>query len=162
LLLSDLIWAGLAGFISGIAMTLYEYPFWKKWGMEGVSEWQVNWVMVTWFNSKWKSRQHPILSWTIASHIFHGVLIGIALRLVLPVVITVLPIAKLSSVMDAVILAVALWFFITYLGRKPFESSGKIRITNRGLLVGLFSGIIFGIVLGLLISLFPDSYASLP
>jgi len=130
--------------------------------MEGVSEWQVNWVMVTWFNTKWKSRQQPILSWTIASHVFHGVLIGIALRLVLPVVIVVLPIAKLSTIVDAVILAVALWFFITYLGRKRFESSGKIHITNRGLLVGLLSGIVFGIVLGLSISLFPVPNASLP
>jgi len=162
MILSDLIWAGLAGLTGGIIMTVSEYPFWKKWGMEGVSEWQVNWVMMTWFNSKWKSRQQPILSWTIASHIFHGVLVGIALRLVLPVVIIVLPVTKISTILDAVVLAVALWFFITYSGRKRFEVPGKIRITNRGLLVGLLSGIIFGIVLGLLLSVFPDSYASLP
>ncbi|HYB03538.1 MAG TPA: hypothetical protein VED17_03690 [Nitrososphaerales archaeon] len=162
MIFSDLIWAGLAGLVSGIAMTLLEFPFWKKWGMEGVSEWQVNWVMMTCFNSKWRLRQQPILSWTIASHIFHGVLIGIALRLVLPVTILLLPVAKISTILDAVVLAVALWFFITFSGRKRFEVPGKIRITNRGLLVGLLSGIIFGIVLGLLLSLFPDSYASLP
>jgi len=34
-----------AGLVAAICMTLVEVPFRKKWGMEGVAEWQVNAVM---------------------------------------------------------------------------------------------------------------------
>ena len=42
-----LVRAGLAGLAAGVLMTLFEIPFWKKWGLEGVAEWQVNAVMVS-------------------------------------------------------------------------------------------------------------------
>ena len=45
-LLLDLVGAGLAGLAAGLLMTLFEIPFWGKWGLEGVAEWQVNLVIV--------------------------------------------------------------------------------------------------------------------
>ncbi len=153
MILVDLEWAGIAGLVSAVLMTLLEYPFWKKWGMEAVVEWQVNWVMVSMLNQKWKSMQKPILSWTIASHISHGIVAGIAFRLLLPVFFTLIPFAKFSVIFDTVVYGIVLWILFNVLGRRTIESAGGIRITNRGLVGSLFSDIVYGIFLGLLIPL---------
>ncbi len=149
----DIIWAGLAGFIASVLMTLVEYPFWKKWGMEGVAEWQINWVMVSRLSKKWKALRDPILSWTIASHLSHGVVAGIVFRLLFPTFFLLIPFAKFSLLFDGVVYGIALWFLFTALGRRTFESAGGIRITNRGLFGALLSDALYGLFLGLLISL---------
>ncbi len=121
--------------------------------MEAVVEWQVNWVMVSVLNKRWKSLRKPILSWTIASHISHGIAAGIAFRLLIPVFFTLIPFSKFSIIFDAVVYGIVLWILFNVLGRKTIESAGGIRITNRGLLGSLLSDIIYGIFLGLLIPL---------
>ena len=153
MILFDLVWAGIVGLVSALLMTLFEYPFWKKWGMEAVVEWQVNWVMVSMLNKRWKFMQKPILSWTIASHISHGIAAGIAFRLLLPIFFALIPFAKFSVVFDAIVYGIVLWILFNVLGRRSIESAGGIRITNRGLIGSLLSDIVYGIFLGLLIPL---------
>lgn len=150
--LFDLFRAGVSGLVGAIVMTLVEYPFWRKWGMQGVAEWQVNWVMVSRLNKKWKTMRNPILSWTIASHLSHGVLAGIAFRLLLLYLFEI-PFGSVSVILDAVVFGVALWFLFTFLGRRIYESTGKIKITSRGLLGALLSDGVYGLFLGFLISI---------
>ena len=38
----DVIEASIAGLAAAVFMTLSEFPFYKKWGMSGVGEWQVD------------------------------------------------------------------------------------------------------------------------
>ncbi|MDH2901757.1 MAG: hypothetical protein PXY39_12385 [archaeon] len=151
-LLLDLFLAAISGFFAAVIMTLVEYPFWKRWGMQGVAEWQVNWVMISSLNKKWKAIRNPILSWTIASHLSHGVLAGIAFRLLLPYFFEI-PFGRVSLILDAVVFGVALWFLFTFLGRRMYESTGKIKITSLGLLGALLSDTVYGFFLGLLIFL---------
>jgi hypothetical protein len=152
LFLFDLIWAGMAGFVSAVVMTIIEYPFWKKWGMQGVGEWQVNWVMISRLSKKWRTKGNPILSWTIASHLSHGVVAGVAFRILLPFFF-IIPFTKFSIILDAVIFGIALWFLFTFLARRVYESAGNITITKRGLLGALISDSVYGFFLGLLITL---------
>ncbi len=150
----DLFLAGAAGFLSAIIMTLIEYPFWRAWGIQGVSEWQVNWVMVSALSKKWKTMKNPLISWTIASHISHGVVAGIAFRLLLPFVIPFLRMANASLLLDGTIFGIALWFLFTFLLRRVYEKSGQVQITDRGLLIGLLSDASFGFFLGLFVTIF--------
>lgn len=151
MLLLYLVWGAIAGFIAAIIMTLAEIPFWKKWGIEGVAEWQINWVMVSQMNKEWKVTTKPRLSWTIASHLLHGVAAGIAFGILLPIFLFVGRLPNESVLWIGLLYGVALWFLFAYLGRRTFESAGKIRITNRGLLGALLSDSVYGFTLGLLI-----------
>jgi hypothetical protein len=42
----------LAGLFSTLMMSLFELPFWRKWGLEGVLEWHENQVLYSKF-CKW-------------------------------------------------------------------------------------------------------------
>jgi hypothetical protein len=158
-LLVELVWAAFAGFVAALVMTVVELPLWKKWGMEGVAEWQVNWVMVSQMRKEWKQRPRPILSWTLASHISHGVAAGMVFRLLLQLFFLIITLPVPSVVWFGVLYGVALWFLFTVLGRRTYESVGKIIITNRGLLGALLSDAVYGLVLGLLV--WVGSYSSL-
>lgn len=35
------------GLVSTLIMTIYEIPFWKKWGLEGILEWHENQILFT-------------------------------------------------------------------------------------------------------------------
>jgi len=39
--------AAFFGMVSATFMTLVESLFWRRWGMSGVSEWQMNWVTLS-------------------------------------------------------------------------------------------------------------------
>src|SRR5437870_1331371 len=46
-LVLELLWGCIAGLVAAVCMTIFELPFWKNWGMEGVAEWQVNSAIVS-------------------------------------------------------------------------------------------------------------------
>jgi hypothetical protein len=131
-------------------MTLVEYPFWRTWGMEGVAEWQVNWVMVSKIKKKKSSK--PDMPWTIASHLSHGVIVGVAFRLLLYFLYPAVPLLRVSIILDGAVLGITLWVLFLVLPRKLYETSGKIEISNRGLLAALLSDFLYGLFLGLFIA----------
>jgi hypothetical protein len=153
LILFELLWASIAGLLSACIMTCIEYPFWRKWGMQGVAEWQINWVMVSRLSKNWKMKRAPVLSWTIASHLFHGIVAGAVFRLLLAYVIVV-PTERYLIILSGIVFGFALWFLFTFLMRGIYESVGKITITRKGLFGALLSDSVYGFVLGLLISFF--------
>jgi uncharacterized protein YacL len=131
-------------------MTLFEIPFWRKGGMEGVAEWQVNSVIV-WVLIRRFTQRRVVISMSVAMHLFHGAVLG-ALFLVLLYWLqtaTILP----MSLVYALVYSVLLWIVSPYLTRNLFASLGGFRITREGLTVSLLGHVIYGIFLGLLISI---------
>src|SRR6266704_2121851 len=136
--------ASLAGLVAGIFMTLVEIPFWRKWGMEGVAEWQVNSVIV-WVMIRKFTRRRVVTSMSVAMHLFHGAVLGL-LFLVL------LDLSQTASVLPMVLVyALLLWIISPYLTRNLFASVGGFRITRQGLTVSFLGHIIYGVFLGFLV-----------
>jgi hypothetical protein len=81
-LLLVILGACFAGLVATICMTVFEFPFWRRWGMEGVAEWQVNTVMVSVLIRRLMLRR--VVAWmSVAMHLFHGAALGIVFRLLL-------------------------------------------------------------------------------
>src|SRR5437879_13843247 len=76
--------AAIAGLGAVILMTLFEFPFWKKWGLEGVAEWQMNSVIVSKTARRSSGTAEAPISWMIGGHLFHGTVTGVVLGLFLP------------------------------------------------------------------------------
>jgi len=149
---STLLGAAVAGLVSTVFMTLFEFPFWKKWGMNGVAEWQTNWIILSKLARVDSNRiRDPRISWTITLHLWHGTAAGIVFGL-LPVLM-LLPAGNFSVLLDAVIYSVALWIIFMVAPRRAFESAGGRRISVRSLSVALESHFVYGILLGLLVPL---------
>ena len=134
-------------------MTMFEYPFWKAWGMNGVAEWQSNWVILSKLTRASPNRtREPRISWTITLHLWHGVAAGIVFGLLLPA-LTILPGGNFSVLLDAVVYSIALWIIFIFAPRRSFESAGDTRISDHGLLLALASHLVYGVFLGLLVPL---------
>jgi|SRR5438128_8021582 len=134
-------------------MTLFEFPFWKIWGMNGVAEWQTNWVIISKLARVDSNRiRVPRISWTIALHLWHGVAAGIVFGL-LRLYLTLLPPGNFSVLLDALVYSVALWVIFMLAPRRAFESAGETRISDRSLSAALASHFVYGISLGLLVPL---------
>jgi hypothetical protein len=155
LALFELIFAALAGFAGAMLMTCSEFPFWKKWGMDGVGEWQVDTVIYSKILlRRAKINEEKGFPWkTVATHLLNGVIASVAFVILLPTFYTFIPDARISVLYDAIVYSFALWIIFPLLGRTTFESLGKIKISNRGLLVSLLSHFVYGIFLGLLFML---------
>jgi len=132
---------------------MFEYPFWKAWGMNGVAEWQTNWVILSKLTRASPDRtREPRISWTIILHLWHGVAAGIVFGLLLPV-LSMLPGGNFSVLLDAVVYSIALWIIFMFAPRSALEFAGGTRISDRGLLVALASHFVYGVFLGLLVPL---------
>ena len=100
---STLLGLAFAGLVSAAVMTLFEFPFWKRWGMNGVVEWQTNWIILSKLARVNSNRiREPRISWTITLHLWHGVAAGIVFGLILPY-LTLLPAGNLSVLLDALV-----------------------------------------------------------
>jgi len=130
-------------------MTIFEIPFWRRWGIEGVAEWQVNAVIVSLLIRKFTPRS-VVASMSVAMHLLHGALLGIVFRLLL-LGLLVTMILSLSALSYAIVYSIVLWIISPLLTRALFEHSGGFRITRKGLAVSFLMHIIYGVFLGLLI-----------
>lgn len=155
MIISEVIGAIVTGLASGILMTLSEYPFWRRWGMEGVGEWQVDTVIYSKIILRRPSLiVEPGFPWkTIATHLLNGVIASVAFRLLLPLFYVFIPDARLSIVYDTTVYSFVLWILFPVMGRTTFETLGQIKISNRGLLVSLLSHVVYGVFLGIFLSL---------
>ena len=147
LLLPSFLGACFVGFVAAICMTIFELPFWRRWGMEGVAEWQVNAVIVSMLIRRFSKRR--VVSWmAVAMHLFHGAALGGVFRLLLWLPGTT--IRSPSVLTYALVYSIVLWIISPFLTRKFFETSGGFRMTRRGLTVSFLSHNIYGVILGLL------------
>ncbi len=138
-----------AGLVSTVCMTLFEFPFWKRWGMNGVAEWQTNRVILSKLARVNSSRiQEPRISWTITLHLWHGTAAGIVFGLLLPL-LTLLPAGNFLVLLGAIVYSAALWVIFMLAPRRAFESAGGTRISNPSLFIALASHFVYGLFLGL-------------
>jgi hypothetical protein len=150
-LLLQLLSAGLAGFVATVCMTIVETPFWRRWGMEGVAEWQVNSIIVSVLIRRFTKRR-VLTSMSIAMHLFHGAALGFVFLVLLDMSQTAILLPPL--LLYAIVYSVLLWIVSPYLTRNLFASLGGFRITRKGLAVSFLGHIIYGIFLGFLVSMF--------
>ncbi|HKW05922.1 MAG TPA: hypothetical protein VJN71_11525 [Nitrososphaerales archaeon] len=149
-ILNGIFFGAIAGFVSALCMTSFEVPLWKKWGMEGVAEWQVNSVMVSmiYFSRDHRSKKKTSPTYlTVAMHLFHGVILGIIFAFLETYVIGFG--VLFFSVVSAVAYSMLLWIISPWATRKFFETRGGFQMSTKGLTVSLFSHIIYGVLLGL-------------
>jgi hypothetical protein len=137
-----------AGLVAAVCMTIFELPFWRRWGMEGVAEWQVNATIVS-LLIRGFTRKRVSTSMAVAMHLFHGVVLGIVFRLLL---LGLIGSSFLSSLVPsyAIAYSAVLWIISPFLTRSLFERSGEFRMTRKGLAVSFLSHIVYGVFLGLL------------
>jgi hypothetical protein len=138
-----------AGLVAAVCMTIFELPFWRRWGMEGVAEWQVNAVIVS-LLIRGFTRKRVSASMVVAMHLFHGAVLGIVFRLLL---LGLIGSSFLSSLVPAYAIAYSavLWIISPFLTRGLFERSGGYLMTGKGLTVSFLSHIVYGILLGLFV-----------
>ena len=154
---SDMAWphvplAAIAGLGAVILMTLFEFPFWKKWGLEGVAEWQMNSVIVSKTVRRSRRTAEAPISWMIGGHLFHGTVAGVVFGLFLPF-IALLATSMLAILLAALLYSTILWAIFSIMLRGTFEAAGGVRISNRGVLVALLSHLVYGFFLGLFVLL---------
>ena len=148
-LLLALLGACFAGLLAAICMTTFELPFWRRWGMEGVAEWQVNAVIVSVLIRKFTQRRVGT-SMSVAMHLIHGAALGIVFRLLLLGLLgtTILSSSVLSY---AIVYSIVLWIISPFLTRRFFEHIGGFRMTRKGLAISFLAHNVYGVLLGLLI-----------
>ncbi len=147
-LLLALLGACFAGLLAAICMTIFELPFWRRWGMEGVAEWQVNAVVVSVLIRR-LTRRRVVASMSVAMHLFHGAILGIVFRL-LQIGLLGTTILSSSVIGYAIVYSVVLWIISHFLTRRFFELPGGFRMTRKGLAVSFLAHNIYGVILGLL------------
>ena len=144
----ELLWVCFIGLVAAICMTIFELPFWKKWGIEGVAEWQVNSVIVSMIIRKFSNRRVSA-SMSVGMHLLHGAALGIVFRVLLSLLGTT--ILAPSVLIYAIVYSGVLWIISPFLTRRLFEIAGGFRMTKKGLAVSFLAHNVYGVFLGLLI-----------
>jgi len=143
-LLVSLLLAAPAGFLAAVLITVVELPFWKRWGMSGVAEWQVNQVLVSKLLKKSNAR------YSVASHLFHGTILGGVFRAIL----FYFPSGNEMLILtESLVFSLILWLITPLATKSLFENAGGIKITRIGIVSSLTSHLVYGIALGLLLQI---------
>lgn len=140
--------------MSASFMTLAESLFWKRWGIGGIADWQVNWVELTILGAVTNRGGDggPKASWmVIANHLIHGMAASVVFVVLLSAFQSWPPSAGVSIVLDALVYSILLWVVFSVFLRRFYERAGGIRILRRGILVSLLSHFVYGLSLGLLV-----------
>jgi len=68
-----------AGFISTGLMTIFEIPFWRIWGIQGILEWHENQILISKLIKKITRTEYDIISYNgiLLLHVTNGVLAAI-------------------------------------------------------------------------------------
>jgi hypothetical protein len=144
------------GIFSSIAattiMTLYEIPFWRKWGLRGVFEWHENQILSTKFFGI--SRRVVQYRGIMFLHFLNGTLGGI----LFPFVVTYLinSHSMMLVTFSGIVYGWLLWIITLVPIHKPITGLG---VWNHPLghypaLVSLGGHVVYGVVLGFLIAAF--------
>src|SRR5207249_11686635 len=106
--------ACFAGLLAAVCMTIFELPFWRRRGMEGVAEWQVNAVIVSVLIRRLTQRRVGT-SMSVAMHLIHGAALGIVFRILL----LALPV---RAILSSSVVGHAIWYRIALWRMSPFLS----------------------------------------
>src|SRR5438128_6263635 len=126
----ELLGACFIGLVAAICMTIVELPFWKKWGIEGVAEWQVNSVIVSMLIRKFSNRRVSI-SVSVGMHLLHGAALGIVFRVLLTLLGTAIPASSILTY--AIVYSGVLWIISPFLSRIFSQGRGGFRLKKEDL-----------------------------
>jgi uncharacterized membrane protein YagU involved in acid resistance len=134
----------VAGLTSTAVMSLLEYPIWRRWGLEMVTEWHLNQVIA---GRLLRRSPNTVIVQGLLFHILHGGLAGI-------VFVSVLSLAPNVPINDAAVgFGLILWVVSLFI-LKPVTGVG-LRGHPLGLspfIVSLTGHILYGMSLGLLVN----------
>jgi len=135
----------VAGLISTVIMSLLEYPIWRRWGLEMVTEWHLNQAIA---GRLLRRSPSTVIVHGLLFHILHGGLAGI-------VFVIVLSLAPKAPITDAAVgFGLVLWVVSLFI-LKPVTGVG-LRGHRFGLspfVVSLAGHILYGVSLGLLVNI---------
>ena len=149
----NLLMSGIFGsMIATTIMTLYEIPFWRKWGLKGVFEWHENQILSNRFFGI--SRRVVQYRGIFFLHFLNGTLGG----LLFPFVVTylIIPHSMLLVILLGIVYGGLLWIITLVPIHKPITG---LAVWNHPLghypaLVSLGGHVVYGVVLGFMIAAF--------
>lgn len=142
-----------AGLISTTIMTIFEIPFWKIWGIQGILEWHENQILISNLIKKFKRTEYNSISYTgiFLLHIINGTLAAIVFPVVYLFFTPLFFLNKFSfSIIVGIIYGILLWVLTLLPIHKPITG---LSIWNhplgKGPLIISFCGhVLYGITLG--------------
>ncbi|HYY90453.1 MAG TPA: hypothetical protein VE955_00530 [Candidatus Dormibacteraeota bacterium] len=144
-LLLDLAIAGaVSGLVAVLLMTVFEFPFWHRFGMSGVVQWQVNEIMTSRLFSE-RYVEGKRLRYAIAMHLSHGITLG-ALFSILLALVPAVPLWTL--LLAGVSYSTILWLIVPFSFRDRLQRAGKTRFTKLGIAVSFLAHLVYGFFLG--------------
>ncbi|HEU5120463.1 MAG TPA: hypothetical protein VFT71_05710 [Candidatus Nitrosocosmicus sp.] len=131
------------GLVATLFMTLFEIPFWKKWGLKGVLEWHENQILFSKLTNDKGERLN--LFGIFLLHFINGALGGLAFYLIL----VLFPILVSSIYLVGVIYGLVLWFLTLLPIHKPITGIDPFNHPQGvgPLVASLVGHLIFGITL---------------
>ena len=149
----NLLTLGIFGsMVATIIMTVYEIPFWRKWGLKGVFEWHENQILsIRFFGTSRRVVQYRGIFFL---HFLNGTLGG----LLFPFVVTYLvnPHSMLFVTLSGIAYGGLLWIITLVTIHKPITG---LAVWNHPLghypaIVSLGGHVVYGFVLGFMIATF--------
>ena len=149
----NLLMSGIFGsMIATTIMTLYEIPFWRKWGLKGVFEWHENQILSNRFFGI--SRRVVQYRGIFFLHFLNGTLGG----LLFPFVVTylIIPHSMLLVILLGIVYGGLLWIITLVPIHKPITGLAvwKHPLGHYPALVSLGGHVVYGVVLGFMIAAF--------
>ena len=139
----------MAGLFATLMMSIFEFPFWRKWGIEGVLEWHENQVISTRFFHI--SNDKPCFKYIFFLHFLNGSLAGIGFLLILSILN--IPITGQYVVVLSLTYGLVLWIVTLLPIHKPItgHSVWNHQLGHLPSIASLTGHLIYGLVLGLVI-----------
>jgi len=137
----------LTGLFSTLMMTFFEFPFWRKWGLEGVLEWHENQVLYSKF---FKTDVTQInFSGLFLLHFVNGGLGGIGFYYLL----TLIPSLITVAVFVGIIYGLLLWVLTLLPIHKPITGIDPFKhpLGLGPAITSLTGHILYGVILSVLI-----------
>jgi uncharacterized membrane protein YagU involved in acid resistance len=157
--LTEIIFIGIiAGIISTVMMTIFEIPFWKMMGIQGILEWHENQILVSKILKKFKRRDHDTVCYTgiLLLHIINGTVAAIVFPYVNLFFTSLFSQNEFSlSIIFGVAYGILLWTLTLLPIHKPITG---LPIWNHPLgkgpaIISICGHLIYGITLGTITSI---------
>jgi hypothetical protein len=157
--LTEIIFIGIiAGFISTGIMTIFEMPFWKLLGIQGILEWHENQLLVSKLLKKFRKRDHDTICYIgiLLLHIINGTVAAIVFPFVNLFFTSLFSQNELNlSIIFGVVYGILLWTLTLLPIHKPITG---LSIWNHPLgkgpaIISICGHLIYGITLGTITSI---------
>ena len=153
--MTEIIFDGLiAGLISTGIMTIFELPFWKMWGIQGILEWHENQILISKLIKKFKRTEFSTVNYPgiLLLHIINGILAAIVFPFVnLYFTSLFFPNEFRLYIIHGIVYGILLWILTLLPIHKPITG---LSIWNHPLgkgptIISFCGHIIYGITLGI-------------